>query len=235
MDYFHAPPDKHRGSTIVIDGDEYSHLIHVMRKKVGDEIMTVDGCGNAYRVTISEIDHHTAVCAIAEHHPGLHEPSLTVTLGVGILKHTAAVDFLVEKTTELGVSRIVPLQTARTIPRHGREERWQKIALSAMKQSGRCLLPYVTPLTSFSEFLQAIPRNAEKCIPHEKILTPTLPEVMAASTAKEVVLAIGPEGGFTEEEIAAAVLAGFEVVSLGVRRLRTDTAAIAAVWAVAGR
>lgn len=234
MDYFYAPPENRRGNTILIVGDEFSHLAHVMRKVAGDHLTVVDGCGMAYGATIREIAHHTAYCEIADVHPRLHEPGTDITLGVGILKHSALIDLLVEKTTELGVTRIVPLLTNRSIPRHAREERWQKVALAAMKQCGRCVLPTILPLTSFSDFLQMFSPGAIKCIPHEKLTRPLLPEVIATATSKEIALAIGPEGGFTEEEVAAAVLAGFRVVSLGPRRLRTETAAIAAVWAVTG-
>jgi 16S rRNA (uracil1498-N3)-methyltransferase len=234
LDFFYAPPDKQQGSTILIDGDEFAHLTHVMRKAAGDEIMIVDGCGNAFRAAITSVQHRVAECEIREHLPELHEPALQITLGVGVLKHHAALDFLVEKVTELGVFRIVPLLTERTIPRHARVERWQKIALAAMKQAGRCRLPVVDAPMAFSDFLADISRDALKCIPHEKILTPLLGEVVIAGGKKDVALVIGPEGGFSEDEIAASVLSGFEVVSLGPRRLRTETAAIAAVYAVTG-
>jgi len=232
MDYFYAPPEKRQGATILIDGEEFSHLSHVLRKAPGNRLTVVDGCGMAYAVTIREIVHHTAYCEIAGTHPRLHESEADITLGVGILKHSAQIDLLVEKTTELGVTRIVPLLTSRTIPRHAREERWRKVALAAMKQCGRCVLPAILPITGFADFLQMFSPTTIKCIPHEKISRPVLAEVIAAGTSKEIALAIGPEGGFTEEEVAAAVLAGFQVVSLGPRRLRTETAAIGAVWAV---
>ena len=99
-----------------------------------------------------------------------------------------------------------------------------------MKQCGRCLVPAILPVTGFTEFLQGFPPEAVKCIPHEKILEPSIGATLAGLSTAQVALAIGPEGGFTEEEVEAAVLAGFRVVSLGPRRLRTETAAAVAVW-----
>jgi 16S rRNA (uracil1498-N3)-methyltransferase len=100
-----------------------------------------------------------------------------------------------------------------------------------MKQCGRCLLPAILPVTTFAEFLQGFPPESVKCIPHEKILEPLIGTALKELGTGRVALAIGPEGGFTEEEVDAAVLAGFRVVSLGPRRLRTETAAAVAVWA----
>jgi len=230
MEYFYAPPEKRHGETIVIDGQEFIHLAQVMRRSAGDRLTVVDGCGTAYAVTIREMAHRIAYCDIREVLPRLHEPAVEVTLGVGLLKHGANFDYLVEKVTELGVSRIVPLLTTRTVRRQGREERWQNLTLSAMKQCGRCLMPAVLPVTTFGEFLQSLPAGATKCIPHERITEPLIGAALAGTHPSSVALAIGPEGGFTEQEVDTAVLAGFRVVSLGQRRLRTETAAAAAVW-----
>ena len=230
MEYFFAPPEKRHGDSVIIDGEEFLHLSHVMRKAPGDRLTVVDGCGTAYAVTIREIAHRTAYCDIREVLPRLHEPRTEVTLGVALLKQGGNFDYIIEKVTELGVSRIVPLATERAVRRHGREDRWQHIALAAMKQCGRCLLPAILPVTPFAEFIQGFPPDTVKCIPHEKILEPLIGPALAGESPAAVALAIGPEGGFTEEEVDAAVLAGFRVVSLGPRRLRTETAAVVAVW-----
>jgi 16S rRNA (uracil1498-N3)-methyltransferase len=138
-------------------------------------------------------------------------------------------DFLVEKLTELGVSAIVPLATERTISDHARIARWEKIALAAMKQSCRCVLPAFAELTPFSEFV-AQTRHERKIIPHEAADAPHLRERLGAGWTSATVC-IGPEGGFSEREVALAVKEGFEPVLLGPRRLRTETAAIvAAAW-----
>jgi 16S rRNA (uracil1498-N3)-methyltransferase len=148
---------------------------------------------------------------------------------VGILKNSSRFDFLVEKTTELGVQRIVPLLTARTIPRHARTDRWQKLALAAMKQSGRSVLPAVDELTPFADFLAGNPRASHRFLPHEAVASPTLREAGGGRPMSSVIVCVGPEGGFTEAEVTLAESAGFLPVSLGPRRLRTETAAVSSV------
>ncbi len=134
-----------------------------------------------------------------------------------------------EKGTELGVTAFVPLLTERTISRHGRTDRWTKIALAAMKQSGRCVLPQILPPRPFAEFVADAPVTALRLLAHEEAggdpfrgFPPTEPR----AERREVFACIGPEGGFTSDEAGLAASAGFQTVSLGSRRLRTETAAI---------
>lgn len=221
MEYFFTPPSHISKTGLTIEGAEFAHLTHVMRKKAGEAIRVVDGIGNAYDVVIESLNKHVAQCSIHARHQRLHEPSVDVTVAVAILKNHAKFDFLVEKCTELGVNTIVPLLSERTIPRHAKTERWQKLALAAMKQSERCVLPAVQPLMPFPDFIKGA--NAEqKIIAHEK--------AEASSTfdtsVSRITICIGPEGGFSEGEIASATGSGFVAVSLGERRLRTETAAV---------
>ncbi len=226
MDYFYTAPHNISSRTLTIDGDEFVHLTHVMRKKVGDAIRVVDGAGNAYDVQIEEIAKRSARCSILKHHDRLHEPDVDVMLAVALLKNGSKFDVLIEKCTELGVNAFIPLRTERTIPRHARTDRWQKLALAAMKQSARCVLPRVHDVQEFGSFLSAAPQSSLNIIPHEKTEAPTPAELLRRHEHQHVVICIGPEGGFSEEEIAQAQAAGFRTVSLGARRLRTETAAI---------
>jgi 16S rRNA (uracil1498-N3)-methyltransferase len=227
MEYFYTPPSLVSGTHLAIEADEFSHLTHVMRKEPGDEICVVDGRGMAYDVVISEITARTALCSILAVHPMKHEPQRKVIVGVGLLKNSSNFDYLVEKTTEVGVTAIVPLLTVRTIPRHAKTERWQKIALAAMKQCGRSVLPAIRPLMAFADFLESTRTESSKYISHEKVESPALRNVEIGNNAT-VCLCIGPEGGFSHEEIEQARGAGYIAVSLGPRRLRTETAAIVA-------
>ena len=231
MDYFYTPPHLITASDLTIDGDEFIHLTHVMRKKPGDGIRVVNGAGTAYDVTIAEISKRTARCEITATHSRLNEPQIDVTLGVAILKNASKFDFLVEKVTELGVNTIVPLITERTIPIHAKTARWQKLALAAMKQSCRCVLPAVKELVHFNDFLTSTSQHSLRLIPHEKAVRPLTEACRLASkqAASSIIICIGPEGGFSEAEITHAQGAGFVPVSLGPRRLRTETAAIASV------
>ncbi len=228
MEYFYAPPENISPHFLDIDGEEFSHLTHVMRKKEGDRFCVVNGVGMAYDVELSETTKKKAVCRILAQHERLHEPDIDVTLAVGILKSGSNFDFLIEKCTELGVNTFVPLLTERTIPRHARVDRWQKLALAAMKQSGRCVLPKVRDVIKFSEFVSAVPGSAAKFIPHEQVASPSLSGLTVTKNAKHIVICIGPEGGFSDAEVEAATTDGFVPVTLGTRRLRTETAAILA-------
>ncbi len=225
MEYFYVPAGHCARDECLIDGEEFSHLTHVMRRGVGDTIRIVDGAGTACDAIIEEIGGRRARCRITARWERLHEPAIHLTLGVAILKNGANFDFLVEKATELGVSAIVPLLTERTIPRHARKERWQKIALAAMKQSGRSVLPLVSDPQSLEDFCAGAAATVVRLLPHEKTERPPLREVLPAGTTP-VAAAIGPEGGFSEREVTLAVSAGFLPVSLGPRRLRTETAAL---------
>ncbi|HUI65894.1 MAG TPA: 16S rRNA (uracil(1498)-N(3))-methyltransferase [Bacteroidota bacterium] len=214
-------------TTLTITEDEFSHLTHVMRMKVGDAIRAVDGAGNAYDAVIAELKLRSAHCTIRAHHRLLHEPPRAITLGAGILKNPSRFDFLVEKVVELGVSRIAPLRTERTIGRQAKVERWQKLCLAAMKQSGRCVLPHVDELQTLDAFLSAPEARALKLIAHEHATQPIA--AVVGGGWEHALVCVGPEGGFSDEEIARAVRAGFHVVSLGPRRLRSETAAIISV------
>ena len=232
MDYFYTTPDLITAEELLITGDEFSHLTHVMRKKVGDSLRVVDGRGSTYDVVISDIATRTARCTIRQTHARLHEPAVNVSLAVALLKNASRFDILVEKTTEIGVASIVPLLTERTIGQHARVDRWQKLALAAMKQSGRSVLPTVHNVRRFREFITAPPEGELRLLPDEHHHEPLLIDILHRNGVSSAVICIGPEGGFTDEEIVLAKTSGFTAVSLGPRRLRTETAAIIATGVV---
>ncbi|HLP17255.1 MAG TPA: RsmE family RNA methyltransferase, partial [Bacteroidota bacterium] len=187
-----------------------------------------------YETLIRSIYPYGVECEILKAHPQLHEPTVDLTLAVGLLKNPSRMDWIIEKGTELGVSNFMPLLTRYTISQSVKEERWKNIALAAMKQCGRCMLPKIFPPMKLKDALELAAPNDAKLIPFEKtehVLF--IGEVMKRHTPKSAIIFIGPEGGFTNEEIVAAEGAGCMQVSLGPRRLRTETAAIvAASWVV---
>ena len=227
METFYASPQEIAPPALTITGDEFSHLTHVMRMRVGEAIRVVDGTGNAYDALISELKPRAAMCTIRAHHRFLHEPPRAITLGAGLLKNPSRFDFLVEKAVELGVSRIDPLRTERTIAQQAKVERWQKLCLAAMKQSGRCVLPHVEELKPFDAFLSQAEAGALRLIAHEHATEPIAAAI--GGDWERAVVCVGPEGGFSDEEVARAERAGFHAVSLGPRRLRSETAAIVSV------
>lgn len=226
-DSFYTPP-QHVGSDVLrIEGEEAHHLARVMRKERGDTIRVVDGAGMAYTVTITDLRRDVVICAINARHPRQHEPLVDVTLAVAVLKNGSRFDLLVEKATELGVSAIVPLLTERSIPQRARPERWQHIARAAMKQSGRCVLPAIGDPIPLSSLLAKNLGESAGLILHESA-TESLRIASERNSWVKMVVAVGPEGGFSEEEIQQAVSAGFHSVRLGPQRLRTETAAMTA-------
>jgi 16S rRNA (uracil1498-N3)-methyltransferase len=236
MDYFYAPPDRIDGTSVLIDGEELSHLVHVMRKKEGDEIMVVDGEGSAYDVVLEAVTKRSARGLIRHSHRHYHEPASRVTLAVGILKNPSKFDFLVEKATEVGVIAIIPLRTERTIPAHAKIDRWQKLALAAMKQSGRSYLPRVKELISLEELVRTGTAFQRRLIAHSEAVAPLPAAERLVPEPESTLILVGPEGGFSESEVSKCVGAGFRPVYLGERRLRTETASIAlATLAILGR
>ena len=227
MDFFYTPPHLITPPSLVIEGDEFSHLVHVMRKGLHDEISVVDGNGNVYDAEISTLDRRSAMCTVKGHRTFVNEPTRKVVLGAALLRHSGNFDFLVEKVTEIGVHAIVPLRTERTIPSKAKIDRWQKLALAAMKQSQRCYLPIVRQATTVRDCVESADGDSTRLLPHESTAGPLLTEAIPAE-AQKIILAIGPEGGFTQEEVLLASGHGFIVVSLGPRRLRAETAAIVA-------
>jgi len=232
MDTFYCPPSGITGESIVIGGDEFLHLSHVMRKKEGDSLMVVDGKGSAYEAVISVIEKQSARCRITRVHARYNEPDLLVTLGVGVLKNPSKFDFLTEKATELGVNCVVPMETERTIPGRGKSDRWRKLALAAMKQSGRSVWPEVSELTTLGDLLMESGAYDLKLVAHEGVTDGGVGMPLPGERTppvKKVLILIGPEGGFSDDEIALCRSSGFETVYLGGRRLRTETAAIASL------
>lgn len=225
LEFYFVPPERISGGLAQIEGDEFAHLTRVMRHREGDVIAIVDGAGNAYVAAIAGIAKRFATCTLRSTHPELHEPAHKVTLAVGLVKNPSRFDFIVEKATELGVLRIIPLLTTRTIPRHAKTDRWRTIALSAMKQSGRCRLPEVATPSQLDVILGQA--SGTRLFLHEQA-TALLDVSALTITESGITVCVGPEGGFTSEETLLAEKHNWNVVSVGNRRLRTETAAIVA-------
>jgi len=234
MEYFYISPSLVRGTTLVIQGEELHHLSKVLRKKVGETIVVVDGKEHAYKTVLQSISRSSAECKILETFYRFNEPDIEVRLAVALLKNPSRLDFLVEKCTELGVREFIPMKTDRTIVSKVHTERLQKLALSAMTQCGRSFLPPVRPLMDFQEVLNTLQSCDKKLIMHERAEMGAKPQgrIEGNDSVKSVGILVGPEGGFTDDEVQTAQSAGFVPLSLGTRRLRSETAAIASVSAI---
>jgi 16S rRNA (uracil1498-N3)-methyltransferase len=235
MDTFFVSAADVDGSTLIIRGDEYRHLARSLRKRVGEHIFATDGEDNLFEAVIVSLDRDHARCDVVQTQLRKNESRISVTLAVSLLRNPARFDFLVEKATELGVRSIIPLICERTIGHQDRHDRYAKIALAAMKQSGRCYLPRIFPVSSFETVVAHAEDHALRLMPHERTEQSHFigAVVKHHESARTGLILVGPEGGFTDAELAIAAERAVVPVSLGPRRLRTETAAITAVsWVV---
>lgn len=237
MDYFFVHENDLHGRWLELRGDECRHLVRVLRKKPGEHIMVTDGNDRMYEVVIRSVDSTVVTCDIVEVKDRVNEPKVDVTVAVSLLKNPGRLDFLVEKVTEFGARAIIPLRCERTIPKHEKHTRLEKIAFAAMKQCGRSYVPRVLMLTPFEMLVQHSNEYDLRLIPHGKTeQSQFIGAVMQHHPkAKKILIVVGPEGGFTDQELELAAANRFIPISLGPRRLRSESAAISAVaWAVGG-
>jgi 16S rRNA (uracil1498-N3)-methyltransferase len=227
---FYAPSAQISNSHITLDADEAHHLARVLRLPVGARVYAFDGSGHEYLCEVSQTNKHAAELAILEPLPDVVESPLQLTLAQALLKHDKF-DWVVQKATELGLTRLVPLLTEHCDIRHAearaeaRLHRWRRIALEAVKQCGRRTLPVITEPRTWSEYC-AQEASALKLILSERggqrlsLLT---------SATISVGAAVASEGGWSEAELQLAEQHGFTPIHLGPRILRAETAAITAV------
>jgi 16S rRNA (uracil1498-N3)-methyltransferase len=224
-----VPPDRIHANPITVDGDEHHHLSRVLRARPGDAITLFDGAGGEVRARIVRIDRdQTELTADTNDAAVAAAPVETPLVLLTAVPKGGRMDFLVQKCCELGVTRIVPIITERSVvrPEPGKRARWEKIAREAARQCGRADVPAVAAPTALAAALAAeLPERRIVLSPEAggRPLRALLPE--RAATA----LLVGPEGGLAATEVEAARAAGFQPASLGSRILRVETAAIVAV------
>ena len=233
---FYAPPsgiNSHRES-VTLGVDEARYLREVLRLKIGDEVYVFNGEGQEFQCQIDESRRDSAALKIIkEVEPARSESPLNLTLAVALLKGEKF-DLVVQKTTELGANRIVPMITKLadvrlrdTSDAAKRVLRWQRIALEASKQSGRAVVPTVDQPVTFDSILNS--SEAASTVVFSERDGQSVDEVRAGlSGKKEITAFIGSEGGWTEQELELARSASVPIVTLGGRTLRAETAAIAA-------
>jgi len=213
-----------------VRGDEHRHLSRVLRLHVGDAVLLSAGDGRMAEAVIEDIGREESRCRVTTVHEAYNEPMVQVTLCQGVLKNHGKLDWLVEKGTELGMCRFLPLLTERCVARSVRRERLQKLAQTATKQCMRGRIPEVCS----PQHLTAFPGNsggARLLLFHESAARDAVPEGLKLDM-RPIALLVGPEGGFSEAEIDMLRRHGAEVLSLGPRRLRGETAGLAALTRV---
>lgn len=212
-----------RGNTVEITGGEFRHL-RTLRLGPGDRLVIFDGVGTEHTVRLDRVDRRGARAVIEDSAAVSRESPLDLTLVPAVLKGPR-MDVVIEKATELGVRTIAPMTTARCVAGGGNVARWRRIALAAAKQCGRTQVPAIEDPAPLAARLAAAWPGL-RLLAWEDATERGWDALDARPRA--VVLLLGPEGGFTPDEAAAARAAGFRPVSLGGRILRADTAAVAA-------
>lgn len=232
MQLFYAPEITRPLHTL--SEEESKHCVRVLRLAAGDPLTLTDGRGSLYRGRIA--DDHPKRCTVRIETVEEHFEPLPYRLSMAVAptKNADRYEWFLEKATEVGVSEIVPLETEHSERRVFKAERGEKVITAAMKQSLKAYRPTLRPLTAFGELL-ATPFEGRRLIAHCDAARSAagkryLADALRAGEAVQVL--IGPEGDFSPAEIDAALAAGFEEITLGTQRLRTETAAVAATVTV---
>lgn len=253
--YLASPPESDHAT---LGDSEAHHLLHVLRARLGDSLTLFDGSGAEYSAEIVRLGRSTVDVRVLETRLVDRELPRTLVMGVALPKGDRQ-RWLVEKIVELGVTRCIPLSTTRGVvqPEGGTLDKLRRAVIEASKQCGRNRLLEIDPPQTWNDFLRSPPTTSLRRVAHPPHLWPAVGAappcadsppptsstgetlaswtraVEAADPARAIWLAVGPEGGFTDEEIERAVAAGWHPVGLGPRILRIETAAIGLAAATA--
>lgn len=240
------PPADLTSEQVTITGENARHLALVLKVQPGERLSVMDGKGFRYECKVVSVQKKEVSAEVIKKEAYSVESPLSITLAQGMAKGEK-MDLIVQESTELGVSRIIPVITDRSQVRHTHKtERWRKIAMSASQQSGRNLIPYIENPVIFSEFIDRFaPPHAKGYVEDIKGIRlengtgiifsegreeTNLRKILSGMKGiKQLTILIGPEGGFSKDEVSSAKEHGFIEASLGPRILRTGTAPISAL------
>lgn len=236
MFHFFVSPENIFEKHVEIVGSDVNHIKNVLRMKVGEKFVANDGNGGSYCCAVSEICEDRIVAEIEEGQLMSNELPVKLVLFQGLPK-ADKMELIIQKSVELGVSEIYPVEMTRCVvklddkKKKSKTSRWQSISESAAKQSGRTVIPEIHEPVPFADALKIAKSFDLLLVPYESAdsmaaLRDKLSQVKSGMT---IGIFIGPEGGYEEKEIEKAKAAGGEIVSLGKRILRTETASIAAL------
>ncbi len=225
--YFYVPDAAHQGE---LPAEEATHALRVLRLKAGDEIFLMDGEGAFYRAEVSLATNKRCLYDILEEMPQERAWRAHIHLAIAPTKMMDRIEWMTEKCTEIGFDEISFLNCQFSERKVIRVDRLDKIVVSAMKQSHKAWKPVAHDMVSFKEFVSA-PRAGRKFICHcyEEIEKKNFFEEISSDTEADVTVLVGPEGDFSIDEVRLALQNGYESVSLGSSRLRTETAGLVAV------
>lgn len=219
-------PEAAVGMKITLDASEASHITKAFRKKDGDVVHITDGKGNLYSATL-EIAGRQTNAFVSEITDRQSEPHL-LEIAISPTKNNERTEWFIEKAVEIGIGKISLIECEHSERSHLKTDRLVRVAISAMKQSLKTFLPEISPLQSFEDWVKNA-NNQSRFIAHciDSRNKKLLKDVLKSGTT--TCIAIGPEGDFSLKELELARAMGFEEISLGSSRLRTETAALVAV------
>ena len=232
MRHFVIRPGAIEGDRVRFDADEAHHLGRVLRLRPGALVEAADGGGRVFTVRIEALGRGEAWGTIVGEASASRESPCAITLAQAILKGER-MTWLVQKATELGVARLVPVETARVVARapaeRARHSRWERVAREAVKQCGRGVVPVVEAPRGFGAVLAEAAAHDATWLCWEGGGRPLATLAREAGRVRRILLLVGPEGGFTDDEVAQARAAGARPVGLGPRILRAESAGLVAV------
>ena len=221
---------------VTLPADESTHLARVMRIARGGAIRVFNGTGGEWRAEVVTLDRNAVVIRLLEAATPVEEPSVRITLALAVLKGDK-MDDVVRDAVMLGAGAIQPLITVRTetslaaVARSDRIARWRRIAIASAKQCGRAVVPEVSPPLMFSEWLRTGDRGARVMFVEPAVGAPTR-HLRTLAPAEHAALIVGPEGGWTSDEVAAGESAGATLATLGNITIRADAMPIVALTAI---
>ena len=229
---YYVPLERFKDDLVSLSEEEARHAVQVLRCRQGDEIDVIDGEGGWYRVSLTTVGRKVAKGKVIEKRCNVGEPEFSLTVAMAVLKNQKRFDTFIEKAVELGVTRIIPMVTARVERKTIKAERVKKILIAAMKQCGRSRLVNLDAITPLKKIDFDVSSTLILCCHERADLEELLVDkLLKWNKKKSVAILIGPEGGFTDEEISYARNKA-HIVSLGKRRLRAETAALVACTGV---
>lgn len=234
MPKFFVLPEKVSDNKILIDTEDVSHIKKVLRMSEGDILNVCDSTGTDYEGRILEIGEKSIILDILSEKKSDTESNISITLYQGLPK-ASKMDYIIQKNTELGISKIVPVVMDRCVVKlenskaeEKKVSRWRKIAEEAAKQSGRGIIPEISMPVTVSEAISEMKKADISFVPYECETDGSLRDVLiSVDNPKTVSFLIGPEGGFDMSEIEEIQKNGIKTVTLGKRILRTETAGLA--------
>ena len=233
MELFYS--DNISAGQVLLDQEQSTHCVRVLRHREGDTISVIDGQGSLYECRLVDADPKAAVATVIGRTPDFGAHPYHLTMAVCPTKNIDRFEWFAEKATEIGVDVIAPVFGDRSERRVLKTDRIRRLAVSATKQSRKGRVPEVREPVSVAEFVASAPEGSLKLICYcedDESRRISMQDALAASDVRDVVVLIGPEGDFSPEEVSAALSSGWKPVHLGSSRLRTETAAVVAATAV---